>query len=1565
MQGKSKRNVASWTASSIADREVIGNVYDNKTGKKIQVSIKLKIKDISKELSVRLYSDKDNNNIYIGQTLKFTAEATGGSGDYSYEYELYNFKTQSKNILKGKDKNNTSYWKASSIAPRLVKVIVYDNKTGKSIENSISLNILENNRNEFKVNPLSLPYDENLVNNKNYNEDTKHYYLLRSYMDYFEKNGGGKLVLEAGEYNVPCTIYIPSNVDIELSQGAVLNKTSDVGNSSLTASSLLFAMIRPSYAGLNKIIDKYNGEKNINIFGDGTINITTPKSTGFYIGHSDSINVSGLTFNLFDDTSYALKLSGDRNISILNNKILGNNGGRGILIDIQSSSASNSMNWEISDNTICESLLIHGNKFEKLNYGVFSSRLMENKFQTNISVLNNKFEKIQNDAISIMNWKNPKIENNYFTDIAGGLDGSSYYYGIKISGVISPLIKNNKFQEMINPIYIGFSKALDSNNETKNIISTEEILNITDENTYKNIFNYYIKRKDSSEAKTILYYIKNDSIKEFKLSPNDLPYRNKYMNNSDYSETTRQSYAIQSYLDLLSSNGGGTLTLEKGDWNLFRTIYVPSNITIKFEENINLIKKDGNSVIFSLIEKNKVDNKDIVNKYSGENNIKFIGIDNVNINVIKDNVTVFLLGHNRNIEIDNININLDCKNSFGINIIGSKNINIRNVDVTGSNSGYGISIEVPEKSIEGQGWIGTDNTPCEDININRSSFNKLDLGVYSNDFTDNVYNSRVNIQESNFSNINLDAIKITNWKDAIIKSNDFTLIGKGFENNEMSNVAIRLRGAINPIIEMNNISKVEKVFDIGYLVKESDSTIITQNSITDENIDKMISNSIDNVNCYYFIRKDNPTMNEIHYYFPDENRDYIVYPNSKPYRNYYISYKEEERNYYTLRSYLEQIERNGKGSITLKSGVYNISDSLSVPSNTKIYFEDGVTINFTGKEGSVFILVNKKDLQNNIKYYGYEGTKNIEFIGPEKGTAIIDMNEIYGTAISIAHTQDVSVKNLEFRNMNGLTHFIELDASKNTIITGNKFIGSSDKTKQKEAINLDTPDKLTGGYESDFTSYDKTANESILIENNIFKDIPVAVGTHMYSDNSPHNNIMIENNTMVNCNFAGINMMNWSNPTVTGNTIYMEDANNSALAINMNGVKNPTIKDNIFKSLAGNMNIQPVRYDNSYSSELQSYSPIYNEISEENKMNLFTNVTENLQDDIIYYSNDFSGNYEKWYDLNENNFTINKNTKPYKNKYINNESYNEFTKDYYVLRSYLEHLEVTGGGIIELEAGNYYISNTLIIPENTTFKLNRNARIIKTNYTGSNELMPSSTLFSIKSESSDIEKVNIRIEGEGILDLNNIKDSAAIVINQVQGIDINGISFEGINNRGYIILNSAKEINILNCSFNSNNASLGYGISFTSLYNIGCRNINVSGNKFDNMYLAVTTMEDKSGVWQENINIYDNNFNNIRHRAINGSGLKHLIVKNNNISNMPDSKRAIYLYGVISPEISNNVFKALDKPITINVNSAWNINVIDDDLKELMINTNTFEDVKSPYIEFFKEIGSEIEIWRP
>ena len=360
-----------------------------------------------------------------------------------------------------------------------------------------------------------------------------------------------------------------------------------------------------------------------------------------------------------------------------------------------------------------------------------------------------------------------------------------------------------------------------------------------------------------------------------------------------------------------------------------------------------------------------------------------------------------------------------------------------------------------------------------------------------------------------------------------------------------------------------------------------------------------------------------------------KDSNFEITPNSPTFKNNMMnrpSYNENTKHYYLIRSYLEELDSRGGGTLTLKGGTYNISNVLYVPSNTTIIL-DGATlkkINNTGGSSlvpskSIFQLISPSNKSDGVKFGEYDGEHNIKIIGKNKAT--IDLNFIPDSlGIIIGHNNNIEVTGINFINMNG-GHFIELDASKDVTIKSNVFKGSvAYGNLSKEAINIDTPDKLTEGWDSTWTKYDKTPNFNIFIENNLFSNLDRAIGTHKYSQGKYHTNIYIRNNTIEKTRSDSIRIMNWKDTVIENNIIRdINSTKSNVRGILASGAINPTIKKNTFINMPRAMQFSPTKNNGAGSG----YEITYNDLNWRNKNDLADNTIKNVGEDFIRVNEEY------------------------------------------------------------------------------------------------------------------------------------------------------------------------------------------------------------------------------------------------------------------------------------------------------------------------------------------------------
>lgn len=363
--------------------------------------------------------------------------------------------------------------------------------------------------------------------------------------------------------------------------------------------------------------------------------------------------------------------------------------------------------------------------------------------------------------------------------------------------------------------------------------------------------------------------------------------------------------------------------------------------------------------------------------------------------------------------------------------------------------------------------------------------------------------------------------------------------------------------------------------------------------------------------------------------FASSTATYTIGPGSKPCNKTflkYTTYNSKTRQYYLIRSYMEKFEKNGGGTLVLKKGTYNMPVTVYIPKNVTIKFSDGVCLNKTSSTGtskvkpskSMFMLCAPSKAKAANKYkpgqykYGYKkygGVGNVKLLGTGKVT--VNMNYLKGgIAFDVAHTNSVTVDNIYFKKSN-TGHFMEIDASKNVTVSNCTFkYAKNSGSSIKEAINLDTPDLKTKGFNAPWSSFDKTADNNVVIKSCTFSSLYRAVGTHNYSYGHPHENITIQDCNFDNIKDNAISSMYWYKTKITGSSFKNIARGYNYRAILGGGTKDINVTDCTFDNLD--------RVAQFYSWKDDGYSLINADITSENEDN-FINGNNKYSDMSEYF----------------------------------------------------------------------------------------------------------------------------------------------------------------------------------------------------------------------------------------------------------------------------------------------------------------------------------------------------------
>jgi hypothetical protein len=771
----------------------------------------------------------------------------------------------------------------------------------------------------------------------------------------------------------------------------------------------------------------------------------------------------------------------------------------------------------------------------------------------------------------------------------------------------------------------------------------------------------------------ILFIIINDNVSveaaqkvavTYTIKTSSNPYKNQYKTTQTYNDKTKHYYLLRSYLEQMEKDGGGTLIITKGTYVVTNTLYIPSNVTLLLKDGVKLIKGNdtgttalaSSKYLFQLIAPSKSGKTSVAAKYAGESGIKLIGegTAQIDLNYVKDAIGI-VLGHNLDITIKGITFQ-KMNNGCFIKIGASKEVSIMdNVfqyhKDSDTNSREAIAIEVPDLTTKSFSypWSKNDLTVSQNITIQNNDFLQLERAIGSSKYTEGKYHKNIQIIDNTITKTDSYAIRILNWEKCVVKKNHLSDI----TNKESSLKAILISGAKDPTVTENVFRGVDRAIQImpWKNTNSGNAYKITYNQINSLNKESLLHNTLLDMGEYYL--RYNKTYNE--FTLDTEKWDisdpsvkaFSVTPTSETFQNAftnYSTYNSITKQYYMLRSYLEQLEKVGGGTLTLAAGTYEICNSLYVPSHVTLYLEDGVVIKKTEQTGtealisakSIFQLAAPSKSKIAGAYGDYNGETDIQFIG--KGTAIIDLNYVADAiGIVFGHNSEVSISGITFQNMNS-GHFIELDASRDVTIENNSFLNhKASQTGMKEAINIDTPDKNTGGFKEAWTNYDCTPNKDILIQNNTFKDLERAIGTHKYSEGKYHENIQIMNNKIENTTSDAIRIMNWTTPIIKGNEI-KHAGTGTDRAILASGVIHPVITGNSIMDTPRAIQIMP--WKNSNGTGINSnigggqYAITYNTINENDislmLQNSLTGVGENFIR-INYTYDVFTSDTKKYY----------------------------------------------------------------------------------------------------------------------------------------------------------------------------------------------------------------------------------------------------------------------------------------------------------------------------------------------
>lgn len=241
---------------------------------------------------------------------------------------------------------------------------------------------------------------------------------------------------------------------------------------------------------------------------------------------------------------------------------------------------------------------------------------------------------------------------------------------------------------------------------------------------------------------------------------------------------------------------------------------------------------------------------------------------------------------------------------------------------------------------------------------------------------------------------------------------------------------------------------------------------------------------------------------------------------------------------------------------------------------------------------------------------------------------------------------------------------------------------------------------------------------------------------------------------------------------------------------------------------------------------------------------------------------------------------------------------NSCTRDYYMIRSWMEHFEATGGGTLTLAPGTYRIPSTIYVPSNTTIQLSAGTTLLKTKKTCTKKFKAASSMFMLVPPSLGKRHgvvggyggaANIAILGAGggqsVIDLAGIRNSLGIIAGHNQNVRIEGIRFTNMNNNHFIEMDANANSVIRNNEFLGATGSTrmsaeavnldtpdgltdGFGSKWSNLDATPNVDILVQGNVFANMVRGLGTHNFSGGRYHTRIAVVGNTFTGMRNDAV-------------------------------------------------------------------------------------------------
>lgn len=307
-----------------------------------------------------------------------------------------------------------------------------------------------------------------------------------------------RIYFPKGEYHINTTLNIFSNTELYLDEKTTLVQDAPKGQNIVKAGDFSQKHIL------------YNGFRNIKIDG-GKWDMQFNGSCAMRFGHCTNLSIRNVNItNIMD--AHHIEAAAVDTLSITDSTFTsslrkGSNSCEAIQLDILHDS-KHFPGFEEFDDTPNKNVTISGCTFSNLHSGIGTRSAVVSKYFDNVVIENNKFENIQEKAISCFNYKNSKIINNTFTNVN--------------SGICFEYLPNNFFGAYSQRMYIANDKSIGKINSKSSTVISGNVMNIKQmaESSY-GIYAYGAK-VDASTAKANVIVAGDYTISDLSIDNNTI-----------------------------------------------------------------------------------------------------------------------------------------------------------------------------------------------------------------------------------------------------------------------------------------------------------------------------------------------------------------------------------------------------------------------------------------------------------------------------------------------------------------------------------------------------------------------------------------------------------------------------------------------------------------------------------------------------------------------------------------------------------------------------------------------------------------------------------------------------------------------------------------------------------------------------------------------------------------------------------------------------------------------------------------------------------------------------------